>query len=253
MAKRDIPEINAGSMADIAFLLLIFFLVTTTMDKDTAYLRKIPKLIENPPKPPDIQERDILAIQANRQDKLMVRGDMLDPDDISDKILEFYRTNENAPGVYVDNKFPLYSMADLSYYLAQFDGVEKELSALNAQGATEMAAIKENVLNELQKKIDVIKLYNKYKPGGIPEISYQANLRIETQQLTSYELFTKIHSEIEEALYELKNEKSKELFGVSYDVIAQKSATDLEDRESRERMDLLEVLYPARIIEVKPR
>ena len=43
MARRDIPEINAGSMADIAFLLLIFFLVTTTMDKDQAYVRNIPK------------------------------------------------------------------------------------------------------------------------------------------------------------------------------------------------------------------
>ena len=43
MAKRDIPEINAGSMADIAFLLLLFFLVTTTMDKDQAYIRNIPK------------------------------------------------------------------------------------------------------------------------------------------------------------------------------------------------------------------
>ena len=48
MAKREIPEINAGSMADIAFLLLIFFLVTTTMEKDTAYVRKIPKKLELP-------------------------------------------------------------------------------------------------------------------------------------------------------------------------------------------------------------
>jgi biopolymer transport protein ExbD len=46
MAKREIPEINAGSMADIAFLLLIFFLVTTTMDKDQAYIRSIPKRVE---------------------------------------------------------------------------------------------------------------------------------------------------------------------------------------------------------------
>ena len=62
MSKRDIPEINAGSMADIAFLLLLFFLVTTTMDKDQAYLRDIPKKIDVPPEDIEIQERNILKI-----------------------------------------------------------------------------------------------------------------------------------------------------------------------------------------------
>ena len=75
MAKREIPEINAGSMADIAFLLLIFFLVTTTMDKDQAYLRDIPKRIEVPiDVKVEVEKRNIFAIRANSNNDLMVRA-----------------------------------------------------------------------------------------------------------------------------------------------------------------------------------
>ena len=65
MSKRSLPEINAGSMADIAFLLLIFFLVTTTMDVDSGILRKIP---EKQPEPSaiDIHKKNILEVNINK-------------------------------------------------------------------------------------------------------------------------------------------------------------------------------------------
>ncbi len=61
--KRAIPEINAGSMADIAFLLLIFFLVTTTMDVDKGLMVKLQPWSEEPP--PDnneIREKNIFSL-----------------------------------------------------------------------------------------------------------------------------------------------------------------------------------------------
>lgn len=74
MAKRQTPEINAGSMADIAFLLLIFFLVTTTMDVDTGISRKLPPPPTGEENESDINQRNIFTILINSRDKLLVEN-----------------------------------------------------------------------------------------------------------------------------------------------------------------------------------
>jgi biopolymer transport protein ExbD len=73
MAKRSTPELNASSMADIAFLLLTFFLLTTTMDQNLGMPRRLPPLIEDEQeKPPEINKRNILQIHVNSLDNLLV-------------------------------------------------------------------------------------------------------------------------------------------------------------------------------------
>ena len=78
MARRENPEINAGSMADIAFLLLIFFLVTTTMNVDSGVSKK---LSEKPPPdyvPPVIKEKNIFEVNLNFRNELQVEGERMD-------------------------------------------------------------------------------------------------------------------------------------------------------------------------------
>ena len=71
MAKRSAPEVNAGSMADIAFLLLIFFLVTTTIEKDSGINRKLPPM-EEIIDPPIIKERNIFTVVVNKSNQILV-------------------------------------------------------------------------------------------------------------------------------------------------------------------------------------
>lgn len=71
MAKK-IPEINASSMADIAFLLLIFFLVTTTMDVDSGIIRRLPPMPDPTVKPPDVKTRNMFKVAINSKDGLFV-------------------------------------------------------------------------------------------------------------------------------------------------------------------------------------
>ncbi len=72
MAKRAAPEVNAGSMADIAFLLLIFFLVTTTIETDSGLNRKLPPIEET--EPPIIKEKNIFQLSVNKNDQLFVKA-----------------------------------------------------------------------------------------------------------------------------------------------------------------------------------
>ena len=100
MAKRDIPEINAGSMADIAFLLLIFFLVTTTMDTDTGLIRKLPAMPEDVTTPPDkINQRNIFEILVNANDQLLVEGEYIQVTELKEKAKAFIKSNPGFPSV----------------------------------------------------------------------------------------------------------------------------------------------------------
>ncbi|GGH44782.1 biopolymer transporter ExbD [Mangrovimonas yunxiaonensis] len=73
MAKRSAPEVNAGSMADIAFLLLIFFLVTTTIETDSGLSRKLPPIEENQEQDVIIKQKNIFQLNVNRNNELFVK------------------------------------------------------------------------------------------------------------------------------------------------------------------------------------
>jgi len=252
MAKRDIPEINAGSMADIAFLLLIFFLVTTTMDKDQAYIRSIPKKVEivNPIPPPPVEKRNICAIMANSQNQLMVRGELMaNPDDISEKVIEFYTTNErrNDP----TNNFPMYSRISMAEIESQLKAAEESAEEVeNTPGAMqEIIDFKWAQYDEWAKKKQALQLYGK---AELPEIHSQAHVRIEVQQATEYKLFAKIQSELEEAIFELRDGAAKDVFGESYSTITRRYSMD-KAVSDKEKIELLKILYPDKFIEVTPK
>jgi biopolymer transport protein ExbD len=73
MAKRAAPEVNAGSMADIAFLLLIFFLVTTTIETDSGLNRKLPPMEETDPDDVIIKQKNIFQLSVNKRNQLLLK------------------------------------------------------------------------------------------------------------------------------------------------------------------------------------
>ncbi len=96
MAKREVQEINASSMADIAFLLLIFFLVTTTMSVDKGLSRRLPPLNTNQEQQDTkINERNIFIVLINSHDQLLVQGELMDVKELKGKAKEFILNQAN--------------------------------------------------------------------------------------------------------------------------------------------------------------
>ncbi|ASO05670.1 ExbD/TolR family protein [Arenibacter algicola] len=96
MPKRGAPpEVNAGSMADIAFLLLIFFLVTTTIETDAGLDRMLP-----PIEPPDtdviIKQKNIFQVNINRDGQLLADDELTNIKDLRAKAIAFL-DNGGAP------------------------------------------------------------------------------------------------------------------------------------------------------------
>ena len=91
--NRSTPSVNAGSMADIAFLLLIFFLVTTTIPNDKGIARKLPPPCLEPPCGEKINERNILRVSLNKQGELLVEDDITAFSELKDVIKKFIDNN----------------------------------------------------------------------------------------------------------------------------------------------------------------
>jgi len=103
--RHSSPEVNAGTMADIAFLLLIFFLVTTTISVDEGINRKLPKLC--PPGSectPEINKRNILRIVLNSKNEIFVEDEIIQLNDLKDIAKSFLDNNGDNSCSYCNGK-----------------------------------------------------------------------------------------------------------------------------------------------------
>lgn len=96
---RKVPEINAGSMADISFLLLIFFLVSTSMSVSSGLSRKLPPPLPPGAKQPDVEinKRNVFVVLVNSDNQIMAQGKLIDISALKEKAKEFIQNESNAP------------------------------------------------------------------------------------------------------------------------------------------------------------
>ncbi len=187
MGKREVQEVNAGSMADIAFLLLIFFLVTTTMDSDTGLARLLPPIQDEPESPdtPPIKERNVFTVLVNSNNQLLVEGKPMRIEDLTEATKEF-----------IENPLDSEDLPEKKEVQVPFFGVQR---------------ITKGVVS------------------------------LQTDNGTEYQTYLMVQNELQRAINELRDDKSKRKFGKEYEKL------------DKEQQDAVRTIVPQKISEAEPK
>lgn len=155
--KRKTPEIPSGSMADIAFLLLIFFLVTTTIDTDRGLTIVLPPITEDPPKV-ESRLRNIQIVLVNSRDQLLVNDKLTDVSQLREMTKEFITNPHNRKDLAESPKDAIVSLrADRGTSYDMYIQVQNELKGayndLRDQEALNRFGKKYNELPSNQRRV----------------------------------------------------------------------------------------------------
>ena len=99
--SKKVPELNSSSSADIAFLLLSYFLMTTTMNQDSGLQRRLPPIPDENQEVEDqkVNRRNIIIVRINSADRLFAGNEPMDVSLLKDKVKEFLVNPNNDPNL----------------------------------------------------------------------------------------------------------------------------------------------------------
>ena len=147
---RKTPGLNTQSTADIAFLLLCYFLMTSTMDQQSGLQRRLPPMPDQNQKTEDTKgnKRNIIIVKINSSDRLFAGDQLLDVSQLKDKIKEFITNPNNDPNL------PEREMKNIEGY-GEYPVSKGVISLQNDRGTSYRAYIA--VQNELVKAINEVR------------------------------------------------------------------------------------------------
>lgn len=160
--RRQAPAVNASSMADIAFLLLIFFLVTTTIDTDKGIRVKLPPWSEEEPETQKLKTRNVYSVLVNSQNQLLVRGEPMTVKTLRENTKEFIANPQQREDLSESSDAAIISLKNdrgTSYetYLAVYNELKAAYNELWEEAAQKQYNVSYNQLS-IDKKKDIRKV-----------------------------------------------------------------------------------------------
>ncbi|HAA00922.1 MAG TPA: biopolymer transporter ExbD [Flavobacteriales bacterium] len=214
-------EINAGSTADIAFLLLVFFLLVTTMETEEGIARRLPQKVETEIEK-EIHERNVLDIRINAANQLLVEDKITTIPELK-AVLRDFLTNPKR-----------------ERSLAEMDFVNEEICLQN------WSEIKADDSRKHEEEFWKDRLAMVQQTGAGYFICKDAVISLQNDNATSYAFYIAVQDAIEQCILSLRDEWSMKLYGVAYVDLDQKDAL------SKERMKVIRSIVPQRLIEREP-
>ena len=150
MSKRKTPGLNTGAMSDISFLLLTFFLLTSSINTEQGIPRKLPppKTEDAQDKKVDINRRNVLNVLVNFRDEISVNGDEIMVSELKAKAKEFFANPTNDPSLPEKVSKPIDGIGD-------FPVSKGVVSLTNDQGTSYNMYVQ--VQNELQRAVNELR------------------------------------------------------------------------------------------------
>lgn len=209
--RRRHTAINAGSMADIAFLLLIFFLVTTTMDSDYGIPRLLSPMTEAPPAP--VARQNLFLVQLNDAGELLVQDERLALEELPAKAIAFLTNPEGREDL------PRMTAITEANCLARI--------AMLGDGPERAA---------WQQRLDAVRLIGPYN-----ESPPQAQMVIQAGSGVAYAEYIAVQDALEGVVADLRDAVAKRAFGRTFD------ALDEQDAGDQKRIQAIKRALPMRV------
>lgn len=231
MARRSSPEVNAGSMADIAFLLLIFFLVTTTIETDSGINKRLPP-IDDSEQQEDVKlkQKNILTVAVNAKDELLIE----------------------------DKKKPLDSLKTIAIAFLDNGGGTNEKVEDSGKDWLKYDPVADkwvnNIIPNTKKKsyLECSYCQGKRDPKSSDNPD-KAIISLTNQRETSYAMYISIQNEIMAAYNEVRNRRALDLFGQSFQEMKKNwkdvNHPDFKSPSLKKKIEQIQKEYPQKFTE----
>jgi biopolymer transport protein ExbD len=267
MARRELQEINAGSMADIAFLLLIFWLVTTTIESDMGIKRQLPPPVPDDIDIPQAKEQNVFNVKVNFLDLLLVEGQPLEIQELKNKAKSFliatgdgvitHQIGNEEIGKNRDVILITGANGKTNAAFPEREWVRKSDVRLKVAEYEQIVKIAEEkdkdafrkVLENWQEKLITINLLG----GDYKQLPASALISMQNDNNTTYNTYLQVQNELQSAVNELRDELAIAKFGKSYRDLEDIYGRNKQDKSTLEKIIAVRALYPQRISEAEPR